>query len=314
MTPENMTSFNQDHQRRAGVIYHVIGGDASMDTDTELQCNWWWGIYQCWPIQVPKERTSLGWTLGQLIEGQDDAFVPTDSATRLSGWIDRASSDEVHGRALGDHTYFNRGFASGSPMSQSYAKCLEKVLIDRTTNTCGQWSWGERIPLSANGLVLPSQPEAQAPLQQHTPILSGKLHAGEQFTRTIPIDEGGKVSFAAHWTSGSAAATLIDPTGQAIDPSFTAKNPDRIFYKADSSTALYVLGNALPGEWQLVLTGGSDIPTEGSDYFVFAAMQSTLAVAFQMDRLWYAADDLAHISAVFLRYHLRQYSSRHSPL
>ena len=299
MTPENMTSFNQDHQRRAGVIYHVIGGDASMDTDTELQCNWWWGIYQCWPIQVPKERTSLGWTLGQLIEGQDDAFVPTDSATRLSGWIDRASSDEVHGRALGDHTYFNRGFASGSPMSQSYAKCLEKVLIDRTTNTCGQWSWGERIPLSANGLVLPSQPEAQAPLQQHTPILSGKLHAGEQFTRTIPIDEGGKVSFAAHWTSGSAAATLIDPTGQAIDPSFTAKNPDRIFYKADSSTALYVLGNALPGEWQLVLTGGSDIPTEGSDYFVFAAMQSTLAVAFQMDRLWYAADDLAHISASF---------------
>jgi pimeloyl-ACP methyl ester carboxylesterase len=306
MTPGGMAAFNQQHRWNTSVRYHLIGGDAPMDVVIGQICiKFLWWTVTCWDNRVPTwmgghaaDRNIAGWLLGNMIAGQDDSFVSTDSATRLPGWIDRASSDEVHGRAFGDNTYFNRGFAGNSPMSRSFEECIKKVLIDKTTNTCGQWSWGARTPLIANGPVLPSQPEVQTPSGQNTPILTGKLHSGERITQTLLID-GGETSFAAHWTSGSAVVTLVDPNGQTIDPSFAARNPDHIFYGGDSSTALYDFRDAFPGAWKLVLSGGSDIPAEGSDYSVLAAMQSMLAVSFQMEKIWYAAGDLARVSASF---------------
>ena len=225
MSPAGMATFNRDYRWNPNVLYHLVGGDAPMDV-TFQTCNW---LFGCWDTTVPTwagghaaDRNYTGWLLGQMIDGQDDAFVGTDSATGLSGWIDRASSDEVHGDAFGEHTYFNRGFGGDSPMSRSFEECIKKVLIDKTSNTCGQWSWGDRTPLPAIAGYLPGQAEVQTPSQHHTPILSGKLHAGEQITQTLPI-EGGATSFAAHWTNGSAVATLVDPNGQVIDPSFAAR-------------------------------------------------------------------------------------------
>ncbi len=132
-------------------------------------------------------------------------------------------------------------------------------------------------------------------MEQHTSIATGTLLDGQQKKHIIRI-EGGVTTFAAHWTSGSVAVTLIDPNGQTIDPAFTTSHPDIVQYGADNNNAIYYFRNAIAGAWQLLLQGGS---AEGSDYTAFATVQSALTLSTEMDRDWYAAGDTARIGAVF---------------
>ena len=332
--------FNLMHNRRDGVEYHLIGGDAPMDVvvrqaqcwDVDINLGWFGHLRWRWctpEIRVPTwagghaaDRNFWGWLLGNLIPGQDDAFIPTNSATGLGGgWLDRASTNEVHGAAFGCYTYFNHnGILNGgqdgcstyddADLSRSYYQCIKKVLVDKTTNTCGRWSTGSRVPTTAAAAVRleafrasvksSSQSTEESPpsLEQHTPIATGTLLDGHKEEHTIRI-EGGVTAFAAHWTSGSVVVTLIDPNGQTIDPAFAASHPDVVQYGADNSTAIYYFRNATAGSWQLLLKGGNDITAEGSDYSAFASLQSALTMSTQMDRDWYAPGDTAHISAVF---------------
>ncbi len=306
MSEEGTRIFNATYSRRAGVDYHLIGGDAPMDSEIILHCNYIWGVpYFCWPEWRPISRSLAGWTGGLLIDGQDDAFVSTDSATGLAGWADRASTDEVHGSLFGDRTYFNRQ----GDLSRSYYQCLKKVLVDKTATTCGQWSDKDRVPTTTAAAVglkafgasvkSSSQKTEKSPpsLGQQTPIATGTLLAGQKKNHTLLI-EGGTTVFTAHWTSGSVAVTLIDPNGQTIDPAFAASHPDMVTYRADNNTVIYYFRNAIAGKWQLLLQGGS-ITAEGSNYSAFAAFQSTLRISSQMDRVWYAPSDTAYISAEF---------------
>ena len=338
MSPENMILFNLFFQRRPGVEYHLIGGDAPMDVvvrqeqcwNVDIDLGWFGHLRWRWCIpeirmpawtQPPYLRNEWGWLAGLNIPGQDDAFVSTDSATgiaqlpllpfNLSGNLDRASTDEVHGTWAGVYSYFSdQDQRSRQPPSRSYHQCLKKVLVNKTTNTCGRWSTGSRVPTTAAAAVglkafgasvkssSQSMEESPPSLEQHTPIAMGTLLAEKKEKHTIRI-EGGVTAFAAHWTSGSVAVTLIDPNGQTIDPAFADSHPDVVQYGADNNTAIYYFRNATAGKWQLLVKGGSDIAAEGSNYSAFAALQSTLTISSQMDKGWYAPGNTAHISALF---------------
>jgi hypothetical protein len=323
------------HQKRKDdrVDYHVIGGDAPMDVvigrlwgcvcafipivrDTE--CPGWCWTVKSWDNRVPTwmgghaaDRNFTAWTLGNLIPGQDDGFVSTDSATGkprryilrriylwpgvwidigpwtgLFGQIDRGSTNEVHGSWAGEYDYFNRAFPNAKqPASQSYTQCLKKVLVDKTATACGRWDEsGERRPLTAAAAFglegnaslakASSAKLAESPpsLEEQTPLESGTLLAGQTVLNTVQI-EGGPAAFAAHWTDGSVAVTLLDPNGQPIDPMFAADHPDIVTYRSDDTAAIYYLADAVAGEWQIQLEGGSDIPTEGSDYSTFVVFE-----------------------------------------
>jgi outer membrane protein assembly factor BamB/pimeloyl-ACP methyl ester carboxylesterase len=152
--------FNATHDRRAGVDYHLIGGDAPMDVIVQQcidVCPLWplpgpcWRL-TCYDVKEPiflhhsEVRNYTGWLFGLFFNGQqNDALVSTDSATGLAGCADRASTDEVHGNWYGDRTYFDRQ----GDLSRSYYQCLKKVLVDKTATACGQWSDKDRVPTTA---------------------------------------------------------------------------------------------------------------------------------------------------------------------
>ena len=184
------------------------------------------------------------------------------------------------------------------------------MLVDKTTNTCGRWSTGDRVPTTAATTVglktfsasvkgnSQSTEESRPSLEQHTPITTGTLLPGQKKNHTILI-EGGITAFAAHWTSGSVTLALIDPNGQTIDPAFSDRHPEMVTHGADNNTAIYYFRSAIPGKWQLLLDGGPDITAEGSNYSAVATFQSTLTISSQTDRNWYAPGDTAHISLLF---------------
>jgi len=295
MTPYGARIFNRTHQKRDGVDYHVIGGDAPMDVVVGRSCLQFCAIFRCWTIKcwdnrVPTwagghaaDRNFWAWKLGNLIPGQDDGFVSTDSATGklgIFGLLDRGSTDEVHGDWAGEHTYFNRKF----DLSRSYFQCLKKVLVDKTTNTCGRWHTSERTPLPAAvamedpvSLVKASSSEvaeSSSFAEEAVPLETGTLVAGQTLLHTVQVD-GGSTAFAVHWTGGSVAVTLIDPNDQVIDPAFAADHPDTVTYRIDETMAIYTLPAAVGGEWRIRLEGGLDIPAGGTDYSTFVVFEKS---------------------------------------
>lgn len=335
MTPEGMLSFNLAYHKPADVEYHVIGGDAPMDAFIRHNCLKIFGwTVACWdewkPIWVsnPDLRNFWGWLLGNIIPGQDDSFVSTDSATGHVTWIvigragffpiliqngltsliDRAATDELHAKFFGDVTYVIRH----NDLSRTYFQCIKKILVDKVTNTCGTWSTSERTPMpmltaakmqatnTANGTVTPSQTIQDTPpsLEQHTPFITGTLKAGKKKTYTISV-EGGATSFSVHWTNGSITFTLVDPEGKKIDPDFVTNHSNIVTYGGGENTAVYYFPQADYGSWKLVLEGGQGIPNEGTSYTIYTNMQSTLTMSSHTDKLWYAQGETATITTSF---------------
>ncbi len=257
-TTTGMILFNRDHSERAqDVSYHVISGDAPFFS-----------------------RSALGMALDAIIPGSDDALIPTSSGTGLSGTLDRWETDEVHSKGMGSRTYFIRD----GGQSTSYTQCLKPVLVDKTSNICG----------SVGTLQITA--EAAPTLAQHTPFEYGTLLAGQTATRTISL-EGGPTLFAAQWQTGTLALTLVDPSGQTIDPAYATSHPDVVTYDADATSATYYFPNAITGIWQLVLQARGDIPAGGSAHTTFVAFDSLLSLTAETDRDWYAPGASATITA-----------------
>jgi pimeloyl-ACP methyl ester carboxylesterase len=312
--------FNRDYHRRPGVDYHLLGGDAPMDIHIATHCYSLWGWnFLCWDEWKPANqvppfyRTDAGWLLGNIIPGQDDGFVSTDGATELDGYLDRASTDEVHAGILGYKAYFNRGFDTGifsGNQTTSFTQCLKRVLIDRTTNTCGRRDYRGRVQIrTAAASAISSETsrsgetgyvaleETPFSPEQHSPVASGTLQAGQQVTHTFHV-EGGQTTFAAMWDRGGATLTLVDPAGVAIDPAYVARHPDLASYSTDAAGASFSFVNAVPGAWQLVLTGGADLDAAGAGYAALTFFSSTLDMAVSLDKVWYAPGEqaVAHVT------------------
>ena len=212
-----MRLFNQDHNMRSGVAYHLVSGDAPNSS-----------------------RNVFGMITGAILPGADDALVQTSSGIGQSGLIDRLGTDEVHGRGSGPRSYFIRD----GGLSRSYTQCLKPVLVDMTSDNCGSVS-----PLQATAATTPT-------LTARTPFEYGTLTPGQRVTRLISL-EGGPTLFAAQWQAGVFTVTLVDPSDQTIDPAYAASHPTDLTYDADDTAATYYFANTTPGVWQLVLEAAS---------------------------------------------------------
>jgi tripartite motif-containing protein 71 len=253
-----MLLFNHDHpNRQTDVNYHIISGDAPT---------------------LP--RTLLGLLADGLLWGPDDGSVPTGSGLGLAGSLDRWRTDEAHTGALGPRNYFIRDGGD----STSYLQCLKRILVDHPpTDHCG-----------TVGLLETSQ-DAGTSSTQHSPFLNGSLMPGQTNQRAVVL-EGGVTLFAAQWQSGTVRMTLIDPSGQMIDPAYAAAHPAIVSYQESEGYAAYTFPNATAGTWQMRLQA-IDVPATGSTYTAFATFDSGLTLAGGANRPWYQSGATAVITA-----------------
>jgi hypothetical protein len=151
---------------------------------------------------------------------------------------------------------------------------------------------------SALGFAAPLDPESPPELNQRVPTRFGALAAGATVVDKLPV-EGGPTLFSVQWETGSVAVTLVSPTGQTMDADFVTNNPNIAFYEANTTSVIYYVFDAAPGEWQAQLTGAADIPDDGTTYRLFTLLESTLTMTAKTDRDWYAPGDQATVSASF---------------
>lgn len=295
-------TFNAVHNQRAtGVYYHMHGGDAAFE-----------------------DRGWFGALTDAIITGPDDGIVPLDSALGISSWdgrlaplsgpIDRLfvypavhidafaddpncvppdtpqnyytfhEQDEWVDPCLGSD-YLNRYIP---PIS--YLDCLEPILDGRfLPHTCGTVS------------TLPAHFNQQPPLAL-SPAQIGKLTAGETAVHDFWL-EGGEAILAVHTGvankdghAGTLSVSLIAPNGQIINPAYVAAHPDEVRQSIRPADGLYWLGNAMPGQWQIVVTGGDDIPAGGLPYVAKTISQSSVHLHWQTDQPSYHHGDTATLT------------------
>jgi pimeloyl-ACP methyl ester carboxylesterase len=307
MTAPGMVLFNLTHWKRSGVDYHEVGGDAPLWTTKDLFCFRIFGHRWCLSIPWPDTsfRNALGWAMGILIGGPDDGLIGTCSAIGQPGsGIDRFVTQEVHTQVQGHRTYFD--WDGGAPSQQAYGNCVSKLLVTHSTATCGTRglvAWG--CVLSAGlfpSLAQHSLASAAVVAQNPAPAMAqraaprfGQITAGQVVSRTV-VAEGGGTTFSLQVPSGSAALSLVDPIGQVIDPAYVASisdvpnDPsgevtsvipvDAVTYDSAPGTAQYYFPNARPGTWQVVVTGGSDLPPGGGTFSTGVTFDSKFTAQF----------------------------------
>ena len=329
MTPGGMTLFNLTHWKRSGVDYHEIGGDAPLWTTKNLFCFKIFGHKYCVSIPWPDTtfRNAKGWAMGVLIGGPDDGLIGTCSAIGQPGaGIDRFVTQEVHTDGLGDRSYFDWGSGVGQ---QAYGNCVSKLLVTSTATTCGTRglvAWGcvasgglapsllaRTASLTASAVATTlAVPDATAALTPRAAPQSGQITAGQTATRTVVV-EGGGTTFSLDVSSGSAALSLIDPTGVVIDPAYVASitggsssDPDAeltttapsdaVTYDAAAGTARYYFPNARPGTWTVKVVGNADLPADGSPFTAEVSFDSTFTASFHPSASFVAPGSTASFS------------------
>lgn len=308
MTASGMFLFNLVHWKRRGVDYHEIGGDAPMWRTHQ----WCFRIFRrrfCISIPVPsfEYRNGLFWALGLVIPGKDDGFIRTFSTVgQLSTNIDRYITDEVHDGAHRDYHFWDNAPSACAGRSnascQAFAQCVYRVLVDRSTTTCGTRN-GIGPPLGsffAPAAVEPGpSPDAQSPQLSHlSKVHEGALLAGQTVERELVL-EGGPATFAASWSEGAAEFSLIDPSGLIIDRAYAEGildpdaagpvsdelPPEAAWFSRDEHSAFFTVPNARPGAWRMRLRGAADLPSAGARYTMSAAFDGHLAAELRTSHL-----------------------------
>ncbi|MBN1956377.1 MAG: alpha/beta fold hydrolase [Anaerolineae bacterium] len=269
-------TFNDVHNTRAaGVYYHMIGGDIGFD-------------HRAWIAEL----------LYQLIPGPNDGIVPLPSAMGvssatgnlgpLSGVIDRLEVYAAHIDSFCDdpsvpltcdhhYNYHDRDrycmdwdlsvYEDELFRSSSFYGCLEPTLNNRLPDhVCG---------VASELTVAPPTP-LQPPLRQRLPVGEQVLAPGQRAVHAVGLPGGPAMLLAyapLQAQEGTLRASLVAPDGRTIDPAYAAGHPDQVRYKGDSRAALYLLRDAMPGEWQ-VMVEVVDAPPGGLAYRA-AAFQVT---------------------------------------
>jgi pimeloyl-ACP methyl ester carboxylesterase len=258
MDEAGMADFNRRFpNRRAGVAYHAIGGDAPFFN-----------------------LSAFGVILGASIGKPNDGFVSTQSATGLSGVVDRYQPDSVHAAPiLGSPDYFN------SPDSLNYRDCLRSSVIGGAGSNCGQVT-AQKPQVRSTGT---------SALTDHSTPISGTLSSGQSETWPLNL-EGGPTLIATEWYTGTLAVNLIDPTGTRVDSAYAALHSSSVQYSSDTNSASYYFPQAISGNWQLVIQG-SNVSSGGTTYLGFAAYNSPISLSSLSDRSRYVPGASAVITA-----------------
>ena len=261
-----MLLFNDEYSQRAeDVQYYFMSGDA----------NWW---------KLSKEYK----VISSLVPNPDDGPINAwsglgkDNQSQLSGINGRLTTDEAHGAGSGTYAYYlDRNVHGTGEQSYSYTKCIRPII--RGTGECD------------SGSVYSKQQGGRSDFSAHTPFEQGIIISESEISHTIVVD-GGPTLFASQWGTGTITVTLTDSLGNLIDPNYALAHPDEVLYGADSGVATYYFTDTLPGDWQVNLISGQNVPAQGTHYMTFASLESPMTIDAQTDRLWYSANDTATIN------------------
>ncbi|WP_438019872.1 discoidin domain-containing protein [Sorangium sp. So ce315] len=289
MSKAGMALFNGMYRQRAGVDYHVIGGDAPM-WENRQKCIKIFGKKICITIPWPDTtwHNGKGWAMSALIAGSDDAFIQTPSSIGLPGCnVDRYVTHEVHASGFGPREYFVYS-DSNTISAETYRGCVEPVLVTGAKSTCGSRM---ACRIAARTAAEPTAPDARvAPaLGQSAGLRRAAILPGESQARSVVV-EGGPTTFQASWSAGTLGLTLVDPTGKTIDPAYvqslevpasdtapvdsTDISEDAVVYDAGATSAAYYFPAARAGTWQVIVEGGADVPATGATYSSSASFDS----------------------------------------
>jgi Leucine-rich repeat (LRR) protein len=278
MTEERMEEWNQKYGLEShGVTppYYVIGGDKSDS---------FWG------------RTLRFWA------DPNDGFVGTRSAQALkddssaiqSNVKGRYQTQESHSEGCcGYPSYFQPPFLdpTGQLRSQSY-QCIQNVLLGTSNPCAGPSSAALAAPIALAAYNLTS----------YTSNVLGHLNTGETAEHTLQVDTDGASLFYLSWVTGTLGITLTNPVGTVIDPTYAAANTDVVTYTTSPGSemtppfAAYAFTTTVPGLYTATITAG-DVGITGTDYLLFAAMETTRTMSVALDSDRYQIGDTAVLTA-----------------
>ena len=221
--------------------------------------------------------------------GTRSAQALRDSSTAIQSNVKaRYQTHETHSSSwvLGKPSYFQP--PSGQDHSQSY-QCIQNVLLG-TSNPCAGPS---SATLSA---------QAASSLTGHTSDARGHLNTGETAEHALQVDADGASLFYLSWVTGTLGITLTNPVGTVIDPAYAAANTDVVTYTTSPGSemtppfAAYAFTTTVPGLYTATITAG-DVGTTGTDYLLFAAMETTRTLSVALDNDHYQIGDMAVLTA-----------------
>jgi hypothetical protein len=166
------------------------------------------------------------------ISGRGDTIVPLWSVHALSYARNRTfpssggNKDATHGGLHGSMAVFN-GY--GGPVRQ----------------------FGRPLRLAA---------AAEIPFYGRTASVGGEIAQGDVVTQLVPVEENRPVLFSVFYGDGEVQVDLVTPSGQRIDPSVAAADPDIDYENAaveGGRVAVYGLNQTEVGIWTVEVRGGA---------------------------------------------------------
>lgn len=319
MSKPGMLLFNVTHGQRAWVNYHAIGGDAPL-IRTHRICFRIFGRRICIasiPLPDFRFRNFGGWLAGLAIPGGDDALVQTYSSMGTPGRVDRLRTEEVHiATQLGRRDYY-RWDSDSNVSQQAYAQCVAPVLIARSRTNCGSVSWQPvllpflKAKPAANVSALATTTAIEG-FEQQGRTLQHLADANQRVERDVLVD-GSPMILSVKLSSGTAAVSAIDPSGQVFDRAFAAgildgepmpgepvtdePLPDMFTFESEGGQTTLQFLAPRPGRWRLIVDTQSDVAV-GSRIETSAAFSGTLGMSLSNDFPFLLAGDRAQIKVV----------------
>ena len=263
LSTERVSLFNLSHNTRAdNALYDLIGGSRTP----------WPQGWLLWPTDGPNDGVvGLSSATGQL-------WLPGlgEVATEVEGqFIEGYETDEVHAG------YFRED--PGDTRS-----CLRYLL--------GQGGAGGTCNLRP---VEMAQAQALGPSIGYTLDVHGHVDGGQTVQHTLQVDTDGASLFYLSWMTGTVGLTLTDPTGTVIDPAYAAAHPETVSYVSGAAStatppfASYAFTWTVPGVYTGTVMAG-DVGTTGTDYLLFAAMETTRTLTVALDSVHYGCRGYRH--------------------
>ncbi len=155
----------------------------------------------------------------------------------------------------------------------------EPVPLDLTSYLYPRATWerylrnalrnNDNAPIGSE-IAEPPLPQTETPQSNHTPVVTTRIGAGETVTRTALLDENKAARFIAYYPHGKIDFSLVAPNGKKYEPSALPRAENGVMALATdiANFSGYVVQNAPPGEWKMILsrTDNGNQPLSVSTY------------------------------------------------
>ncbi|HEY6042921.1 MAG TPA: alpha/beta fold hydrolase, partial [Anaerolineae bacterium] len=243
LIPEGTQVFNTTHGPRASVPYDLLAGDASRQTNLDFFSD------------LPAS----------------DALVSAYSALGLDAPnVRRALNADLHAF---EPTAIPYKLTSFLYPQDTYERYLRNALRDSANTPLGL--------LGPEASVTRTITFTRPAPRNHTPLVSGKINAGETVTRSVTLDANKSARFIAYYPGGEFQFTLTAPDGAKYtdDNSPASANQNAVKLKADiASFTGYAFKNAPAGKWSLTLTR-TDKGTGAVDVLTYVDLEASTGIA-----------------------------------